>query len=100
MYFRDVIALVDVCSTPDADGYKTPQETKTEVFADLQSVRRAEFYDSLRAGVKMAEAFVVRAFDYSGQAYVEHDGKRYKVERTYTKDGEFVELNCSEVEGK
>lgn len=100
MRFREVVTLIDLQVGKDADGYDLPaEETRTEVFADLQSVKRSEYYSSRQAGVELALAFLVRACDYAGQRYLECDGKRYKVERVYSKDGELNELNCSEVRG-
>lgn len=98
MRFCEEIVLIDAAGdAADADGYAVKTETRTLAFADVKSVRRSEFYESMRAGVKMAAAFEIRACDYSGQQCVAYDGRRYQVERTYTKTGEMIELNCSEI---
>lgn len=100
MRYRETAELVSVTSGTDADGFPAEAvETAREVFVDVQSVRRSEFYDAMRTGLALTIAFVVRACDYAGEKLVDYDGRRYKVERTYTKDGEMMELNCSEVKG-
>lgn len=97
--FRDEITLIEVGRTQGENGYPVEMERRREVFADVQSVKRGEFYKSLQAGLELSAAFLLRACDYGGQVRVDYDGKRYKVERAYTKDGELVELNCSEYKG-
>lgn len=98
MRFRDEITLIAVKRSVDADGYVTAEtESSTYVFADVMSIRRSEFYESLRSGVRMAIAFKVRICDYNNEERVKYNGKTYKVERTYTSDGEMIELNCSEM---
>ncbi len=99
MMFRDVAKLVAVTSTEDQDGYDTASEVYTDVFVDVKSVTREEFYRSMQAGRELAIAFDIRACDYDGQPRIEYDGKQYKIERSYTKDGEVTELNCSVYKG-
>lgn len=81
----------------DADGYPIADERGTPVFAEVGEVKRLEFYEALRTGMRLACMFRVRVPDYAGQPLVEHEGKRYKVERAYSKDGEWMELSCSEL---
>lgn len=99
MLYRDVVELVAVTTVEDKDGYDQVSETKTEVFADVQSVKREEFYKSMQAGRELVAAFVIRACDYGGQPYLDYCGERYRVVRAYTKDGELLELNCAEHKG-
>lgn len=97
MYWRDVATLVAITKEPDDDGYKAEQKKRTEVFVDVQSVKRSEFYAARQSGTKIDLVFLVRAADYSGEEQVEYDGKTYAVVRAYTKAGEIYELNCSEI---
>lgn len=96
MYWRDKATLVAITKEPDDDGYKTEQETRTEIFVDTQSVKRSEFYAARQSGIKIDLVFLVRAADYNAEERVEYNGKPYKVVRAYTKAGEIYELNCSE----
>lgn len=99
MRYRDVAELVAVTATEDKDGYDTGRETRTEVFVDVRSVRREEFYKSLQAGVELKAAFLLRTCDYDGQPRLVYDGKQYRIIRAYTEDGETLELNCAEYRG-
>lgn len=99
MLYSDVITLVgeQLTGTRDADGYPVPTETKTEIFAKVKSVRRAEFYEALRSGISATIIFEVFAHDYNGERKVEYDGTHYKVERAYQTTLDRLELTCSEV---
>jgi hypothetical protein len=97
MTLCDTISLVNVVKTTDADGYDTTTETLTEVKCDSgNGVTRSEFYEAMKAGIKLTAAFEMWACDYGGQEYIEHNGKRYKVERAYPLGDGAVQLNCSE----
>ena len=99
MRFRDVAELITVTTTEDKDGYDTSIESFVEVFVDVKSVTREEFYRSMQAGKELVRSFDIRACDYDGQPRIKYDGKQYKIVRAYTKDGEIMELNCSEYKG-
>lgn len=96
MYWRETATLVKVGKTVDGDGYKTPSETRREVFVDKQSAKRSEFYAARQTGDKIALVLLVRAADYDDETRVEYDGKCFDVLRAYTKAGEVYELNCVE----
>lgn len=99
MLYRDVAQLIAITTTEDRDGYDVETETRTEVFVDVQSVKREEFYKSLRAGVELTAAFLVQVCDYDGQQRLEYAGKQYTIVRAYSSDGETLELNCTERKG-
>ena len=44
MYWRDVVTLRAVTDGKDADGYPKEVVKDTEVFADVTSTKRSEFY--------------------------------------------------------
>ena len=98
MTLNDTIKLVDVVVAEDADGYETTVETLTEVKCDSGSgVTRAEFYEAMKAGIKLTAAFEMWACDYGWQEHIEHNGTRYKVERAYPLADGGIQLNCSEI---
>ena len=98
MTLNDTIKLVDVVVAEDADGYETTVETLTEVKCDSGSgVTRAEFYEAMKAGMELTAAFEMWTCDYGGQRVIEHNGKRYKIERAFPLGDGAVQLNCSEV---
>ena len=98
MTLCDTISLVNVVKTTDADGYDTTTETLTEVMCDSgNGVTRSEFYEAMKAGIKLTAAFEMWACDYDGQKVIEHNGKRYNVERAFPLGDGAVQLNCSEI---
>ena len=98
MTLNDTIKLVDVVVTEDADGYETTVETLTEVKCDSgNGVTRTEFYEAYKAGLELSAAFEMWECDYGGQKIIEHNGKRYKVERAFPLGDGAVQINCSEV---
>ena len=98
MTLNDTIKLVDVVADMDADGYETFDEKLTEVKCDSgNGVTRAEFYEAMKAGMELTAAFEMWACDYGGQKVIEHNGKRYKVERAFPTGDGVVQLNCAEI---
>ena len=91
MYWRDTVTLEAVTHGADEEGYPKETVETTEIFADVQSVRRSEFYAAKQIGVTLAIAVKLR-----GQERLVWNGKRYKVERAYTEAREMYELECSE----
>ena len=115
MMRNELIKLVTVLgNTKDKDGFCTEEKTvETEVFADVQSVGRTEYYEAARAGKKATIIFVVDADDYSlSERRLKVDGKEkkvsaskiiyddtaYLIRRTYKKQGGMLEITCGEVE--
>lgn len=54
MYWRDVVILRAVVTDTDADGYPAEVVKETRVFADVQSVKRTEFYAAKQIGIDLA----------------------------------------------
>lgn len=75
-------------------GFPTETETKTDAWADVQSVKRQEFYAAQSAGVQADIVFVVNAIDFDEHTRVEHGGKVYEIKRAYQTDIDHVELTC------
>lgn len=96
MYWRETATLVKIEKGVDGDGYKTPVETRREVFVDKVSAKRSEFYAARQTGDKIALVLHVRGVDYEDETRVEYEGKPFDVLRAYTASGEIYELNCVE----
>lgn len=81
------------------DENKNPiiSEEKTEIYAEELKVERAEFYQARRAGMSVHKVLKICRWDYNGETQIEHDGKRYKIERTYPVSLDNIELICSKV---
>lgn len=67
-------------------------EEKTEVFAEVGSVGQSEFFAAAQNGLKAQFQFKVWPDEYSNQPYVEYNGQRYSIYRTYEPPGQKVEL--------
>lgn len=102
MKANDVIKLVKV--TIEADDYGNNIEVKTEreVFAEIQSVTRAEFYQAAQADIRPTIVFVLEDYyDYEGEKLVKYQPynsdteKDYRVIRTY-RDGQRLEISAME----
>lgn len=95
MYWRDMVTLEAVTHGVDSEGFPREVVTTTDVYADVQSVRRSEFYAARQIGIDLAIEVKLRAADYSGQERLVWNGTRYKIERAYTEAREMYELECS-----
>lgn len=81
--FDDIITLIDV----ENDG----TETRSTVFARRESVGQTEYYQAATVGLFPEAKFRLSDYlDYAGQRFVEFEGVRYVVQRTYRT--EFGEL--------
>lgn len=108
---NELIQLVTIKGIKkDASGFKTGEEVSTvDIFAEVKSVGRAEFYEAARSGVRVDIIFVVNPDDFAMAAVlvegkkikpsrVIYDGTTYLIERTYKKDLHVLEMTCKEVE--
>ena len=95
--FSEVIDLVSFNTIIDDNGFEVNTEIKKEVFADKKSIRSSEFYEAQKLGYKLSVMFVIKPYEYNGQEYIYYENQKYKVERTYEKDTENLEIICSKV---
>lgn len=108
---NEIIKLVTVTGEELDDSLFPAGATEhtVEVFARVKSVRATEFYEAMRSNINLRYIFAVDPDDYELSAkvtdgkktraqYVEYDGERYKVVRTYRTDMGEIELSCEEVE--
>lgn len=96
MLFSDKIILRAVFSDVDANGYPTQTNTDTEVWANVKSATRAEFYAANANGIDVTQMFEVHAEDWGNQTQVVYDSKTYDVVRAYQKGLGAVEITCSD----
>lgn len=96
--FADVCSLIAVTEISDSSKHYTTEETATEVFCSVSvGVTRSEFYEAMKAGIKLTATFEVYEDDYTGQALLEHDQTRYRVLRAFPTGYGTLELSCEEV---
>lgn len=98
MFFSEKITLRVVEGTISG-GYATPSvKSSVEVWCDIKSLARSEFYSAMSAGQKCDIAFGVHAEDFSGQNSVLYNGEEYAIVRTYEKGLGVIELVCQRQE--
>ena len=98
---NEICKLVKIEKTIDDEGFEIEQETEVEVFCEIKSIGRSEFYQAANAGVKVSLLVNIDADDYEANGEpmrVNLKGKCYKVVRTYKKVGTEMELTLQEVE--
>lgn len=95
-----VIKLISVINTADAIGVPILTESVHEVFCQVDSITRLEFFEAGRNGLNPELRFVVFAGDYNGELTIEYNGRRYGVYRTYRlTDNDYLELYCERKSG-
>lgn len=87
-----IIKLIGYEKHQDENGVWRTTSTAREVYAQVDSVTRAEFYDAGRNGLNPEYRFSMFAFDYLGEDTVEYNGQQYAVYRTYIARDDTVEL--------
>lgn len=89
---NDVIKLISATKTQDAYGIWQKTRTYHQVFCDVRSISRQEFFDAGRNGLNPEYQFTVFAGDYNGERLVEYAGKTYAIYRTYLAGSDYIEL--------
>lgn len=84
----DVITLISVTKTQNDYGVWEFTPTRKDVFCQVQSVTRAEFFEGGRNGLNPSFVFRVFVGDYDGETICEYQGKQYSIYRTYITNGE------------
>ena len=88
-----VITLIGRTRTQDSTGvWRDGAETRRDVFCQVQSVSRAEFFAAGQIGLKPDYCFIVFFADYEGEDLVEYNGARYVIYRTYHARTDDLEL--------
>jgi len=87
-----VLKLITVTQTQDAYGVWHDTEQSREIYCEVQSVTRSEFFEAGRSGLNPDMQFTVFFADYSGEEIVEYNGERYSVYRTYLTKDDNLEL--------
>lgn len=88
MVRADVIQLIT--ETRSAHGvHESITETARQVYAEIRSATRNEYYTALTAGIQPSYVFKLTADgDYRNERYLRYQGLKYSIARTYlTRDG-------------
>lgn len=88
----DVITLLTTAITVDDYGVERVRRTSREVFCQVDSVTRAEFFDGGRNGLNPEYRITMFAPDYEGETELTYKGLAYSVYRTYQGRNDTLEL--------
>lgn len=88
----DVIVLISAIYSEDELGQEIAQETKRDVFCNVASISRTEWYEAGRNNLKPEYKITMFSPDYNGEQIAEYHGVRYGVFRTYLAKDETIEL--------
>lgn len=103
MLWRDQIELIQTDQVKNSKGEyvdvvpdpNDPDILPNLVYANKKSVRQSEFYQSFAADLKAENMFEVRADEYNDERMLKFEGEPWYIIRTFTKNGEIMELICS-----
>lgn len=88
----ETISLVGEEKYQDKYGVWQIVQEEHEVFAQVNSVTRAEFFEAGRNGLNPEYMFTVFFGDYNGERTVKYNGNTYGIYRTYQGRDDTVEL--------
>lgn len=88
----DVIKLVNEVYTTNAQGVQEVTTTEREVFCQVRSVSRSEFFEGGRNGLNPEFQFTMFFGDYFGERTVLYHGRPYAVYRVYQGRNDTLEL--------
>lgn len=78
----------------DDSGKPVVIETSREVFCGVRSIGQKEFYQAHASDFRPEIKFILADYlDYEGETLAEHDGRRYRILRTY-RTGYTLELTA------
>lgn len=78
-----IITLIAKTRQTDAYGRTVATETARDVFAQIDSVSRAEFFAAGQNGLNPEYRFTVFSGEYTGEREADYNGVRYSIYRTY-----------------
>ena len=87
-----VIYLISETKTQDDNGVWRSSLTKRQVFCNVQSASRTEFFEGGRNGLNPEYQFTMFCGDYKGERMLEYEGEAYAVYRTYRARTDEIEL--------
>lgn len=90
-----VIDLITVTSRKNENDVPVASESAVTVFAQMRDAGQAEFWAAMQNSVALTAVFEMWAAEYSGQRLVRMGDALYRVQRTYRKNVDRIELHCS-----
>lgn len=89
----EILKLIGQSYERDDNGVmKLVDTTEREIFCQVESITRNEFFEAGRNGLNPEYKFLIFFGDYQNERVVEYDGKRYAVYRTFRGKNDVIEL--------
>lgn len=88
----DVLTLIGTTREQDEYGIWRETPTARNVFCQVNSITRSEFFDAGRNGLNPEFMFSMFAGDYEGERTCEYRGQKYSIYRTYLGRNDVMEL--------
>lgn len=88
----NVITLISTVKSQDDYGVWRESEIGRDVFCQVDSVTRSEFFEGGRNGLNPELRFTVFFGDYNDERIVEYNGRRYGIYRVFHGRTDEVEL--------
>ena len=86
------ITLLSTTKTQNDYGVWVETITEKNVFCQVDSVTRAEFFEGGRNGLNPQYVFTMFFADYEGETVVEFEGQTYSVYRTFRRRDDTLEI--------
>lgn len=72
------------------------EEKKTEIFCNVNSVDRNQFYNAGAKGFKLSYIITINEFEYDDEEKLIYNNEMYDIVRTYELDNGLLELTIGE----
>lgn len=95
----DACYLIQTFSSKDDLGQAILAEKSYMVFCSKLSITRAEFNSAGSAGHKPDMMLIVDADSYEYEKYLDYQGKKYSIYKTFGRKDGFIELYCELKQG-
>ncbi|MFR7474350.1 MAG: phage head-tail adapter protein [Christensenellales bacterium] len=95
----DVVSLIAQTFFQDEIGQEASKETKRDVFCNVSSITRNEWFEAAKSGFQPQLRITMLRYDYQNERIVEFKGVRYAVYRTYESQKELIELYLEDQAG-
>lgn len=93
--FDDTIKLLKSTGKFDEELNNIEEYDEIEVFCNISSISRIEFYDASTTGLKPEMKIVLNEFEYENEEKIVYKGQTYSILRTFKKD-KYIELIVGE----
>lgn len=98
--FDSVVDLISSDFTiSTASGIASEDSSTRTVYAEVESISRAEWFEAGNAGFKPEYRFRMPRSSYAGEMALEFDGVRYSIYRTFESKNE-IELYAQKATGE